>query len=272
MASTAASKAAPKAAPKAARTYEAEIGCIAAVVVALMASELCLGMYFAGWSLVLSGMWLLSNDGKALLGADPMLIVDFCHALLSKVTLGGYTRIDDHGLMLLHASFHLAMVTCTVVLYGPQKAFKSLVMKLYFSASWLAIIADRCSRELGTPAMSRLTADSTTLGAADLLTTPWHWCLYNLLGGSPTAPAGTFAIVCWTAYCSVRVLLTYPYATLSKVSAAVSAGGDLADAPSGVKALSVVVPAFNCMIIFPILGGRLMKAYNHGKKLAEDNF
>ena len=264
-------RAAPSAAaPPQVRTYGAEIGCLAAVAVALMASELCLGLYFAGWAFVLSGMWLLSNDGKDI--ADPMLVIDFCHAILSKVTLGGYTTIDDHGLLLLHASFHLAMVTCTVVLFGAQKAFSSLVMKLYFTASWLAVLADRGSRELGTPAMSRLAADPTTLGAADLLTTPWHWCLYNLLGGGPSAPPFTFAIVCWTAYCSVRVLLSYPYSTLSKVSALMSAGGDLADAPFGVRALSVVVPAFNCMIIFPILGGRLMKAYRHGKQLAEDNF
>jgi len=250
------------------RSYEPEIACLVAVAVALMASEFVMGLYFAGWALILSGAWLLSDQGNA--ANDPMLVVDFCHALLSKVTLGGRTSLDDHSLLLLHSTFHLAMVTCTVVLHGPQNAFSSLVMRLYFTASWLAVLADRGSRELGTPELSSIAADPTTLGAADLLTTPWHWCLYNLLGGSSLSYA--FPIVCWTAYCALVVLVSYPYATLSRVySSVIADGGVLVNAPFGVRACTVLVPVFNCCIIFPILGGRLLRAYEHSKKLVIEN-
>ena len=99
-------------------------------------------------------------------------------------------------------------VTVVVAIFGPKKAFAGTVMKLYFSASWLMLIADRCIR-LADPAFSAA-AHATALMAADLLTTPWHWCLYNLAGGAKSTLA--LPIVCYTAYCSCLAMYGYPVA------------------------------------------------------------
>ena len=246
----------------------AEAACLLAIAVALGASELCLGLFFTGWALVLVGAWVLCEESQS--AVDSLLAVDFLHACLALATLGGLTPLDDHGLMLLHISFHLANVCCVVVLHGAEKAFSGLTMKLYFTAAWLAILADRMSRSLA-PSLVAIAAGPTTLGAADLYTTPWHWCLYNLLGGSSGAYRfASFPIVCYTAFCACRILPKYPYSKVPEIYQLLFSGsmaGPLAEAPFVVRFLTALVPFFNLLIIGPILVPRIMQAYRHAKSL-----
>jgi len=135
---------------------------------------------------VVVGAWIISDMGKAKL--DPFLAVEIAHALLAKHTLGGGSTLSERGVLLLHASFHVAFACTAAALRGPRAALAPLVMRLYLASACLTLLADVLLRALD-PSLAAV-AHATALGSVSFLVVPWHWSLYQLLGGEASYVVG----------------------------------------------------------------------------------
>lgn len=225
---------------------------------AAFASEASLGYYVLGWSAIILGTWI-AFDGRH---NDPLLLVDTAHAFLTWHTFGGAAGLTDHNLMLLHAAYHLALVTLAAFLIGPKKWFGMFIPCLYTAASYLMILVHRAICVLD-PSKEAI-ALKIALDAADLLTTPYHWCLYNLFGGNKYAI--TLPIVAYTAYKSACAMYAYP-TSAGPATMALLNSSEVIDAPLYMKVLIAFVPLFNGCILYPVVWPRIKAAYTHAKGL-----
>ena len=126
------------------------------------------------------------------------------------------------------------------------------------------MLVDRLVRYLD-PAMEAA-ALATTMTAADLMVTPWHWCVYNVLGGA--AHTNNLPIVAYTAYRSLRAMYLYP-TMAGPATVAMLATPELQATSIGVRALLAWVPAFNFCIMWPVLLPRILAFYRHAKAVSK---
>ena len=84
-----------------------EAAILTALLAAAFAADFTFGMFAMGWAAVILGAWILF-DG---LHSDPLLLVDTAHTFLSMYTYGGSSGLDRERVMLLHASYHITLVT-----------------------------------------------------------------------------------------------------------------------------------------------------------------
>ena len=232
---------------------------IALLLAAAYASEPMLGAHACAWTALIGGVsWLLRKLPKW----DPYLLVDTAHAVLALYTLTGKAGLEEHTLLLLHMSYHVCLVTLIVAIEGRATAFSNHIFVLYFAASWVMLLADRAIRAIDPAAEDA--ALKTTLTAADVLTTPWHWCLYNLVGCGDRLVM--LPCIGYTAYCSARVLYTVIPA-MRAAGTAVLATKAVSSAPPLVGWLVILVPAFNCIIAWPVLIPRIQAFFAHVRRM-----
>jgi hypothetical protein len=236
----------------------------AAILTALLAyafsADLEIGLYATGWTCVILGFWLLF-DGKH---EDPLLLVDTAHSFLCMYTFGGASGMSDHSIMLLHITYHVVLVTLCAALLSPAKWFAGLTPCLYTFASFMAFFADRAIRSLDPTMM--LTATQLTLHCADFYAMPWHWGVYNLLGGSDPKGGRVHALPfgLYTAYGSFKIMYMYPALLLPPRLDALQ-DVPLSAASGSVRGIYTAVLLANCVILYFVVIPRVLAALRHAR-------
>ena len=233
-----------------------------AIAVGLLAaafqSEQALGIFLAGWSLVIFGTWLLF-DGRQ---SDPTIFVDVANTVLTMLTADGTIVLSPHTRMLLHATFHISICTLSAMLMGPKNWFGATVPLLYTIAAFFMLFADRSVRQLD-PSLEDLTL-KMSIEAIDYLATPWAWLVYNLLGGSKRAIAWPF--VAFIAYKSVLAMYECPMEMVPAAYELVTSPR-LAAASPYARFLFGAVPMWNLIVLYPIVVPRIIIAVKHGRSI-----
>jgi len=233
-----------------------------AVAIALLAlafaSEVALGIFLLGWSCIILGAWLLFAGRYS----DPLLFVDTAHTALTMLTAAGSIALPGHTRMLLHATYHVSIVTLAAMLLGPRKWFSTTVPLLYTLAAYAMLVADRGVRVLD-PSLSDVALDMS-MEAVDYLCTPWAWCVYNLLGGGKRAVAWPF--VAFVAYKSALAMYTYPMNVIPATYDLLNTSR-IASTSLQVRLILGGLPALNVLVLYPVVWPRIMAALTHGRSL-----
>ena len=166
--------------------------------------------------------------------------------------------------MLLHASYHITLVTLAAMLIGPKKWFAGLTPCLYTAASYVMVLSDRAIRTLD-PSLSDV-ASQQMYDVADFLIMPWHWGVYNLLGGCSGGAIYAFPFGAYTFYGSIRAMYKYPLA-IYPATLDLLGSPRVEKAAWGVRAILAAVPLFNTVILYPVVIPRALAASRHAVAL-----
>ena len=238
------------------QSYEFTIA--VAILAAAFASEAALGIFMLGWTCIILGTWILFHGRYS----DPLLLVDTANSILCMYTFGGWTKLDAHKVMLLHATFHVSIVTLAAMLIGPKKWFAGTVPLLYTCASYAMMIADRSLRAI-EPGLEDVVLRMST-DAADYLTTPWAWCVYSLMGGEKQMLA--FPFVVFVAYKSILAMYFFP-ATIVPATIDLLGSAGVSDSALAAKAIIAGLPAMNVIVLYPVVWPRIIAAFKHGASI-----
>ena len=237
-----------------------EAALLTALLAAAFAADFTFGMFAMGWAAVILGAWILF-DGRH---SDPLLLVDTAHTFLSMYTYGGSSGLEHQRITLLHASYHITLVTLAAMLIGPKKWFGGLTPCLYTAASYVMVLEYEAVRRLD-PSLSDV-ASQQMYDVADFLIMPWHWGVYNLLGGSAVGALYAFPFGAYTFYGSVRAMCKYPFA-IYPATLELLASPRVTKADPIVRAILAAVPHFNTVILYPVVIPRALAACRHAATL-----